>query len=103
MDRKRHSMLLLLLCVAGTLATPLVVGLGKAASLAAECMDSDKRHIERMANLLLQQLQQRLPHIIVNGSLSHRYSGNLNVSFSFVEGESLLMSISDIAMSSGKP
>lgn len=85
----------------GTLATPLVVGLGKAASLALECMDSDRRHIKRMFNLLLMQLQQRLPHIVVNGSLESRYIGNLNVSFSFVEGESLLMSISDLAMSSG--
>ncbi|OEH79198.1 putative cysteine desulfurase [Cyclospora cayetanensis] len=85
----------------GTLATPLVVGLGKAAALSMECMESDRRHIERMANLLLQQLRHRLLHITVNGSLSHRYSGNLNISFSFVEGESLLMSIGDVAMSSG--
>lgn len=85
----------------GTLPTPLIVGLGAAASLSLECMDSDRRHIERLSKLLLQQLQQQLPHISVNGSLSNRYPGNLNISFSFVEGESLLMSIGDIAMSSG--
>ncbi|CDJ37242.1 cysteine desulfurase, putative [Eimeria tenella] len=85
----------------GTLPTPLIVGLGKAASLALECMDSDRRHVERMARLLLHRLQQQLPHITVNGSLNRRYLGNLNISFSFVEGESLLMSIGDVAMSSG--
>lgn len=77
------------------------MGLGKAASLALECMDSDRRHVERMARLLLHRLQQQLPHITVNGSLNRRYLGNLNISFSFVEGESLLMSIGDVAMSSG--
>ncbi|KAL8274304.1 hypothetical protein Esti_001758 [Eimeria stiedai] len=79
----------------GTLATPLIVGLGKAASLAVECRESDSRHIRRMFDLLLHQLQQRLPYIVVNGSLESRYAGNLNISFSFVEGESLLMSLSD--------
>ncbi|KAL8439606.1 hypothetical protein Efla_003819 [Eimeria flavescens] len=79
----------------GTLATPLIVGLGKAASLAMECRESDRRHIKRLFDLLLQRLQQRLPYITVNGSVESRYVGNLNISFSFVEGESLLMSIGD--------
>ncbi|KAL8447494.1 hypothetical protein Emag_004333 [Eimeria magna] len=59
----------------GTLATPLIVGLGKAASLAVECRESDSRHIKRMFDLLLHQLQQRLPYIVVNGSLESRDSG----------------------------
>ena len=78
------------------------MGLGEASSLALECMESDRKHVERLSQLLLQLLQQQLPHLTVNGSLSQRYPGNLNISFSFVEGESLLMSIGDIAMSSGQ-
>ena len=85
----------------GTLPTPLVVGLGKAASLSIECRESDAKHIKRLFSLLLQLLQQQLQHINVNGCLHNRYYGNLNISFSFVEGESLLMSVGDIAMSSG--
>ncbi|KAL8437976.1 hypothetical protein ACSSS7_000546 [Eimeria intestinalis] len=87
----------------GTLATPLIVGLGKAASLAVECRESDSRHVKRMFDLLLHQLQQRLPYIVVNGSLESRYTGNLNISFSFVEGESLLMSLSDAVHARASP
>lgn len=86
----------------GTLPTALVVGLGEAAKLAMECMESDRRHVEELAGFLLSELRRRLQHIVVNGSLTSRYIGNLNISFEFVEGESLLMSVGDIAMSSGK-
>lgn len=49
-----------------------------------------------------QIVREKVPDIEVNGSLTHRYPGNLNISFTFVEGESLIMSVRDVAVSSGK-
>ena len=86
----------------GTLATPLVVGLGKAAELAATEMERDRAHIDRLSQKLYQGLTERLPEVTLNGSFAQRYCGNLNMSFSCVEGESLLMGLGkDIAISSG--
>ena len=86
----------------GTLATPLVVGLGKAAELAASEMSRDREHVERLSQKLYKGLMDRLPEVTLNGSFSKRYCGNLNMSFSCVEGESLLMGLSKhIAISSG--
>ena len=50
---------------------------------------------------MLQRLNENIPEILVNGSMEHRLPGNLNVSFTFVEGESMLMAIRDVAVSSG--
>jgi cysteine desulfurase len=86
----------------GTLATPLVVGLGAAARIAQSEMDRDKKHIEALSQRLYKGLSDRLPEITLNGSVSKRYCGNLNISFSCVEGESLLMGLAkNIAISSG--
>ncbi|KEP64208.1 UNVERIFIED_CONTAM: aminotransferase, class V superfamily protein [Hammondia hammondi] len=85
----------------GTLATPLCVGLGAACELAEKEMENDRRHVSRLARLLLDSVREQVPDIEVNGSLTSRYPGNLNISFTFVEGESVLMSIRDVAISSG--
>lgn len=86
----------------GTLATPLVVGLGRAAEIALVEMERDRRHIDALSQRLYNGLTSRLPDVTLNGSFSKRYCGNLNMSFSCVEGESLLMGLSkQIAISSG--
>ncbi|KAL6053501.1 cysteine desulfurase [Balamuthia mandrillaris] len=85
----------------GTLPAPLVAGLGKACQVAKEEMERDARHVERLFWRLYNGLKERIPHIAVNGDLDRRYHGNLNVSFAYVEGESLLMALKDIALSSG--
>nr|AGU68041.1 cysteine desulfurase [Strigomonas culicis] len=85
----------------GTVATSQVVGLGAACAIAQREMPRDEQHSLRLRGRLLSGLQARLPHIVVNGDLEHRLPGNLNVSFSCVEGESLMMGMKDIAVSSG--
>ncbi len=86
----------------GTLPAPLIVGLGKAAELAASEMDRDKEHISALSERLYNGLVNRLPEVTLNGSFTRRYCGNLNMSFACVEGESLLMGLAkDIAISSG--
>jgi cysteine desulfurase len=86
----------------GTLPTPLVVGLGKAAEIAGQEMERDRKHIDALSRKLYEGLMSRLPEVILNGSFAKRYCGNLNLSFSCVEGESLLMALSNqIAISSG--
>jgi cysteine desulfurase len=86
----------------GTLATPLVVGFGRAAELCMTEMERDSAHIRRLSDKLYNKLTELLPEVTLNGSFAQRYSGNLNLSFSCVEGESLLMGLSKmIAISSG--
>lgn len=85
----------------GTLAVPLIVAFGEAAEIAAREQPEEAKRLEGLRNRLLKGLQANLQHIYVNGSLDQRSPGNLNVSFAYVEGESLLMGISDIAVSSG--
>jgi cysteine desulfurase len=85
----------------GTLAVPLIVGFGKAAELAREEMATEAVRLEALRARLLRAIQSRLTETYVNGSLEHRLPGNLNISFAFVEGESLLMALKDVAVSSG--
>ena len=86
----------------GTIPTHLVVGLGEAAKVAEEEMENDNRHISHLAHRLLDGIQSRLPDVTLNGSLQERYHGNVNLSFSCVEGESLLMTLAETtALSSG--
>merc|ERR1712087_817828 len=85
----------------GTLAPHLIVGFGAACKIAAAEMGRDAAHIEYLSRRLANALHERVPEIVVNGSIEQRYSGNLNVSFAYVEGESLLMALKDIAISSG--
>ena len=86
----------------GTLAVPLLVGFGKAAELCRLEMDEEMRRVRALRDRLYRQLESKLDEIYVNGSIEHRIPGNLNVSFAFVEGESLLMALNkEVAVSSG--
>ncbi len=85
----------------GTLPTPLCVGLGEAAEIAMNEMDGEAKRLAKLQARMLKGLQDRLPEIFVNGDLEHRIPGNLNISFAYVEGESLMMGIKNLAVSSG--
>lgn len=84
----------------GTLATHQIVGMGEALSLAESKMDDDNARILALRNSLWQGLQQ-LDDIYLNGHATQRIAGILNVSFAGVDGESLMMGLNDIAVSSG--
>ncbi|MDH3513899.1 MAG: IscS subfamily cysteine desulfurase [Gammaproteobacteria bacterium] len=84
----------------GTLATHQCVGMGEAYRLAKEEMATEIERIRGLRNRLLASLKD-LPEVYVNGDLEHRVAHNLNMSFNFVEGESLIMALKDIAVSSG--
>jgi len=85
----------------GTLNVPGIVGLGKACALASEEMAGESAHLAALRERLKDRIMSRLDEVYVNGSMEHRLPGNLNISFAYVEGESLLMGINDIAVSSG--
>jgi len=84
----------------GTLATHQIVGMGEAFRIAKEEMTSENARVLALRNRLLTGLQD-IEEVYVNGSLEHRVSGNLNISFNYVEGESLMMALKDLAVSSG--
>jgi cysteine desulfurase len=84
----------------GTLATHQIVGFGEAARLAKLEMATDNERIRALRDRLLKGVSE-VEEIYVNGDLERRIPHNLNVSFNFVEGESLIMAIKDIAVSSG--
>jgi cysteine desulfurase len=84
----------------GTLATHQIVGFGEAARLAKLEMAADNERIRALRDRLWKGLSE-LEEVYVNGDMERRVPGNLNVSFNFVEGESLIMAIKDIAVSSG--
>lgn len=85
----------------GTLPTPLIVGIGEAARVAKEELHRDEVHVKRLSDRLINGLQSRLEHTQINGDLDARYHGNVNMSFAYVEGESMLMGLKEIAVSSG--
>jgi len=85
----------------GTLNVPGIVGFGKAAAICREEMAAEGARLLGLRSRLWDGLRQRLDEIHVNGSLESRLPNNLNVSFAYVEGESLLMGINDVAVSSG--
>ena len=85
----------------GTLNVPGIVGLGKACAIATEEMPRESCHLAGLRNRLKDRIMGRLDEVYLNGSWEHRLPGNLNISFAYVEGESLLMGINDIAVSSG--
>ena len=88
----------------GTVATPLVVGLGEACAVAQRELANDESHYHNLAQRLWTGLSSQLEEVHLNGpplGSPNRFEGNLNVSFDCVEGESLLMHINKIAVSSG--
>ena len=85
----------------GTLNVPGIVGFGTAAEIAKREMATESARILGLRERLREKIMGRLTHVYINGSLEHRLPGNLNLSFEFVEGESLLMGLKDVAVSSG--
>lgn len=85
----------------GTVPTPLVVGMGAACELAMKEMEYDHRRISALQERLLNGIRGKIDGVVVNGSMERRYTGNLNLSFAYVEGESLLMGLKEVAVSSG--
>ena len=85
----------------GTLNVPGIVGLGAAAEIAGEEMDTEIARLSGLRDYLRAKLENALDYVHVNGNMEHHLPGNLNMSFVYVEGESLLMGINDIAVSSG--
>src|SRR5581483_9283904 len=85
----------------GTLNVTGIVGFGKAAELCRTEMESDTKRLRDLRDYLNDRLHKGLDEIYINGSTEHRLPHNLNISFAYVEGESLLMGINDVAVSSG--
>lgn len=85
----------------GTLNVPGIVGFGAAARIARETMVEETARIYGLREHLRERLTTEISHATLNGSLEHRIPGTLNVSFAYVEGESLLMGLKGIAISSG--
>ena len=85
----------------GTLPTPLCVGLGEACRIAKAEMAAETTRLEGLRDRFLTTINNRLSDIFINGDVVMRIPGNLNISFAFVEGESLMMGIKELAVSSG--
>lgn len=85
----------------GTLPAPLIVGLGAACDIAIREMAYDHKWMEFLSQRLLTRIFEALPNVIRNGDAHETYPGCINLSFAFVEGESLLMALKDVALSSG--
>jgi cysteine desulfurase len=85
----------------GTLNVPGIVGLGKACEICMNEMPEESKKMLALRDRLKEKLFANLDEIYINGSMEHHLPNNLNVSFAYVEGESLLMGINDVAVSSG--
>lgn len=85
----------------GTLPAPLCVGLGAASRLCGEEMKFDSERIGALSRRLIDGIFSQLEHVVLNGDRQLGYPGCVNISFAYVEGESLLMALKDIALSSG--
>ncbi|CAH8673931.1 unnamed protein product [Schistosoma rodhaini] len=85
----------------GTVPTALVVGLGEASRLASEEMKDDYEHVSALSKRLIDGITSKIQHVTLNGDPIQRYPGCVNFSFAYVEGESLLMALKNVALSSG--
>jgi cysteine desulfurase len=85
----------------GTLNVPGIVGLGAACELAQKEMPQESKRLAYLRDKLKDRLLAGLDELYINGTMEHRLPNNLNISFAYVEGESLLMGINDVAVSSG--
>jgi cysteine desulfurase len=85
----------------GTLPHPLCAGFGAACQVAAEEMENDHAWVSYLSKRLVDGIFSQITDVVLNGHAEHRYPGNVNISFAYVEGESLLMALRDIAVSSG--
>ncbi|EEB18271.1 cysteine desulfurylase, putative, partial [Pediculus humanus corporis] len=85
----------------GTVPTPLAVGLGAALEIAKKEMKYDHDWMEFLSKRLIDKITEKLPCVVRNGDPNSTYPGCVNLSFAYVEGESLLMAMKDVALSSG--
>jgi len=85
----------------GTLNVPAIVGFGRAAEICRHEMAAECRRVQALRDRLRAGLERRLMGTMINGSMEHRLPNNLNVSFEGVDGETLLMAMTDVAVSSG--
>jgi cysteine desulfurase len=85
----------------GTLNVPGIVGLGEACAIAQREMAEESKRLRYLRDKLKNKLESELDEVYINGTMESRLPHNLNISFAYVEGESLLMGINDIAVSSG--
>ena len=85
----------------GTLPTPLIVGLGEAAAIAKAEMGKDAERAAAIFNKFMTELVGGIKDVYLNGDRESRWPGNVNLSFAYVEGESMIMAIKDLAVSSG--
>jgi cysteine desulfurase len=85
----------------GTVPSALSVGIGEAARLCLLERERDYAHSKRLASKMFAAIQRRVPNVTLNGDPHARVPGNLNLSFAYVEGESLLMALKEVAVSSG--
>ncbi|WP_341751395.1 IscS subfamily cysteine desulfurase [Candidatus Tisiphia endosymbiont of Piscicola geometra] len=85
----------------GTLPTPLIVGLGSASELALSEMAKDAILVEELFDRFYNNITKQIADVYLNGDINRRYKGNLNLSFAYVEGESMILAIKDLAVSSG--
>jgi len=85
----------------GTLNVPSIVGLGKACDIARQEMPEESKRMAYLRGKLKNKLMAELDEVYINGTMDSRLPNNLNISFAYVEGESLLMGINDVAVSSG--
>ena len=84
----------------GTLPTHQIVGMGEAFRIAKEELEQDMAHYRKLRDIFLKGIEG-IEEVYINGDLEHRALNNLNVSFNFVEGESLIMAVKELAVSSG--
>jgi cysteine desulfurase len=85
----------------GTLNVPGIVGLGKACEICQKEMAAEGERLRGLRERLKDAIFSQLDEVFINGSMVHRLPNNINISFAYVEGESLLMGINDVAVSSG--
>jgi cysteine desulfurase len=85
----------------GTLPTTIIAGFGEAARIAMDEMDSDNKKVSGYFDRFCNEIVDEIPQIYLNGHKHKRYKGNINISFGFIEGESMIMAIRDLAVSSG--
>lgn len=85
----------------GTLSPALAVGLGEAAAIALKEMGQDAEHVRRLGGKFMTEILDGIPDVYLNGDREKRWPGNINLSFAYIEGESMIMAIKDLAVSSG--
>lgn len=85
----------------GTLPTPLVVGFGEAADIALKEMNQNASRVRFLSDKFLNAILDKVPDVFLNGDREQRWPGNINLSFAYIEGESMIMAIKDLAVSSG--